>query len=45
MLRRDRDDSAVAEFTRAAEGVTVLDNSELTRDQTVAAVLALVPPG
>lgn len=45
VLRRDRDDSAVAEFTRAAEGVTVLDNSELTRDQTVAAVLALVPSG
>ena len=43
VLRRDRDDSTVAEFTHAAEGVTVLDNSELTRDQTVAAVLALVP--
>ncbi len=43
VLRRDRDDSTVAEFTQAARGVVLLDNSHLTRDQTVNAVLSLVP--
>jgi cytidylate kinase len=41
--RRDRDDSAVAEFMAAPAGVTVVDSTDLTIDETVAAVLALAP--
>jgi cytidylate kinase len=43
VLRRDRDDSAVAEFATAADGVLTLDNSDLTLGETIDAVLALVP--
>jgi cytidylate kinase len=43
VLRRDQDDSAVAQFLQAPPGVTLIDSSELNVDQTVAAVLALVP--
>jgi CMP/dCMP kinase len=43
VVRRDADDSTVATFTRAADGVTVVDSSHLTLDQTIEAVLALVP--
>ena len=42
VLRRDADDAAVAQFLAAAEGVDVVDSSELSLDQTVAAVLDLV---
>jgi cytidylate kinase len=42
VLRRDRDDSTVAQFEAAAPGVTVVDSSDLTLDQTVQAVLDLV---
>jgi cytidylate kinase len=42
VLRRDADDAAVAHFLAAAEGVDVVDSSELSLDQTVAAVLDLV---
>jgi cytidylate kinase len=42
VLRRDADDSAVASFLQAADGVDVIDSSELSLDETVAAVLDLV---
>jgi cytidylate kinase len=44
VLRRDRDDSTVAEFLQAPPGVTLIDSSDLTVDQTVDAVLALASP-
>ncbi len=42
VLRRDRDDSTVSQFTVAAEGVTVVDTSDLDFDGSVAAVMAVV---
>lgn len=42
ILRRDRDDSTVTQFTVAADGVVTLDSSELSFDQTVAAALRIV---
>jgi cytidylate kinase len=42
VLRRDADDSAVASFLQAADGVDVIDSSELSLDETVKAVLDLV---
>jgi cytidylate kinase len=42
VLRRDKDDSAVAQFLAPAEGVAVVDSSDLDAGQTVEAVLALV---
>jgi GTP-binding protein len=42
VLRRDRDDSTVSEFTTAAEGVTPIDTSDLTIDEVVEAVHDLV---
>lgn len=42
VTRRDADDSTVANFVQAAEGVDVVDSSILTVDQTVDAVLDLV---
>jgi cytidylate kinase len=42
VVRRDADDSTVAAFTEAAPGVTLLDSSELSFDETVEAVLELV---
>ena len=35
VIRRDRDDATVAEFCRAAPGVTLLDSSDLTFAETV----------
>jgi cytidylate kinase len=43
VVRRDADDSTVATFTVAADGVTVVDSSHLTPDETIEAVLTLVP--
>jgi cytidylate kinase len=43
VVRRDAQDSTVATFTEAAEGVTVVDSSHLTLEETIEAVLALVP--
>ncbi|MDR2253553.1 MAG: (d)CMP kinase [Bifidobacteriaceae bacterium] len=43
VLRRDRDDATVAEFMAAPPGVTLVDSSDLTVDETVAAVAALLP--
>lgn len=42
VVRRDADDSTVARFTDAAEGVDVVDSSHMTLDETVSAVLELV---
>lgn len=42
IVRRDRDDSTVSEFTEAAEGVTLVDTSDLDFDQSVEAVLEVV---
>ncbi|GAA4902426.1 hypothetical protein GCM10025789_21440 [Tessaracoccus lubricantis] len=43
VLRRDRDDSTVSNFTEAAEGVTVIDSTFLTPDEVVDAIIALAP--
>jgi CMP/dCMP kinase len=43
VIRRDRDDSTVAQFTSAAPGVHVIDSTELSLDDVVAAICALVP--
>src|SRR4051812_24882332 len=43
VVGRDAVDSTVATFTEAAEGVTLVDSSLLTLEQTIEAVLALVP--
>jgi cytidylate kinase len=45
VVGRDALDSTVATFTEAAPGVTVVDSSNLTLEQTIEAVLALVPAG
>ncbi len=42
VVRRDADDSTVAEFTRAADGVMELDTSTLSFDEVVEAVLTQV---
>lgn len=42
VLRRDRDDSKLVNFTTAADGVTHLDCTELSLAQTIEAVLNLV---
>ncbi len=43
VVRRDADDSTVAAFREAADGVTVVDSSHLTLEETIEAVLALLP--
>lgn len=43
VIRRDRDDSTVAQFTHAAPGVTVIDSTFLELDEVVDAICALVP--
>lgn len=42
VIRRDRDDSAVAQFEAAAPGVTVLDSTFLSLDEVIDAICALV---
>lgn len=42
VVRRDRDDSTVSDFTSAAEGVVMLDTSHLDLDGAVEAVLDVV---
>jgi cytidylate kinase len=42
VVRRDRDDSTVAQFMDPPPGVTLLDSSDLTVEETVAAVLSLL---
>lgn len=41
VLRRDRDDSTVSNFTDAAEGVTVIDSTFLSPDEVVDQIVAL----
>ncbi len=41
VLRRDRDDSTVSNFTDAAEGVTVIDSTFLTPDEVVDRIISL----
>jgi cytidylate kinase len=43
VIRRDRDDSTVAQFTTAAPGVHVIDSTELSLEDVVSAICALVP--
>ena len=42
VVRRDRDDSTVAQFAKAGEGVVTIDSSVLGFEQVVEAVLTLV---
>src|SRR4051812_44030730 len=42
VIRRDRDDSTVAQFHDAAPGVTVIDSTELTLNQVVDRICGLV---
>lgn len=42
VVRRDRDDSTVSQFVRAADGVVTIDSSARTLPEVVAAVVALV---
>jgi CMP/dCMP kinase len=42
IVRRDRDDSTVSDFMEAADGVTLVDTSDLDFAQSVEAVLAVV---
>lgn len=42
VVRRDRDDSTVAAFLQPADGVTLLDTSELALEESVQAVLDVV---
>jgi cytidylate kinase len=43
VIRRDRDDSTVAQFHSAAPGVIVLDSTFLTLDEVIDAICALIP--
>ncbi len=43
VLRRDADDSTVSEFTKAAEGVDMIDTTDLGIEEVINAVLELVP--
>jgi GTP-binding protein len=42
VLRRDRDDSTVVEFQKAADGVVTVDSSDLDFEETVEAMLAVI---
>lgn len=42
VVRRDADDSTVSVFTEAADGVTVVDSSHMTIEDTIAGVLDVV---
>ncbi|MDX6321567.1 MAG: CMP/dCMP kinase [Propionibacteriaceae bacterium] len=42
VIRRDRDDSTVAQFAEAAPGVTVVDSTHLNLEQVIDAICALV---
>lgn len=42
VIRRDRDDSAVTAFTKAADGVQEIDSTHLSLDQVIDAICALV---
>ena len=42
VVRRDRDDSTVSSFTEAADGVELLDTSDLSLEESIEAVLDIV---
>lgn len=42
VVRRDRDDSTVSSFTEAADGVTLVDTSDLGLEESIEAVLDVV---
>ncbi len=42
VVRRDRDDSSVSSFTEAADGVVLVDTSDLDLDESIEAVLDVV---
>ena len=41
-MRRDADDSTVSDFMEAAEGVTLVDTSDLDFEQSIQALLDVV---
>ncbi len=43
VIRRDRDDSSVVEFMSPAPGVHVVDSTDLTLDEVISEICALVP--
>ncbi|WP_341740544.1 prephenate dehydrogenase [Trueperella pyogenes] len=43
VLRRDRDDSTVSNFTTAEDGVTTIDSSHMSIDDVVHTVISLIP--
>ncbi len=43
VLRRDRDDSTVSNFTVAADGVVTVDSTHLTLEETLEVVRGLIP--
>ncbi len=45
VIRRDRDDSTVAQFHEAAEGVVVVDSTHLTLSQVIDRIAGLAPVG
>jgi cytidylate kinase len=45
VIRRDRDDSTVAQFHDAAPGVTVVDSTDLSLEEVIESICALVPAG
>lgn len=44
VIRRDRDDSTVAQFTEAAEGVVVVDSTDLTLSEVIDRIADLARP-
>lgn len=44
VIRRDRDDSTVAQFTEAAEGVVVVDSTHLTLSEVIDRIAGLARP-
>ncbi|HYI53555.1 MAG TPA: (d)CMP kinase [Microlunatus sp.] len=44
VIRRDRDDSTVAQFTEAAEGVVVVDSTHLTLTEVIDRIVDLARP-
>ena len=44
VIRRDRDDSTVAQFTEAAEGVVVVDSTHLTLAEVIDRIADLAQP-
>ena len=44
VVRRDRDDSTVAAFTEAAEGVTVVDSTHMGLDEVIDRICAMADP-